>query len=183
MILTDREIRIALQNGVIKIDPLPDLTVAIASTSIDLTLSHTFREWPGTKGVSIQPAAEGYKYSDLVKLQVKVPDGRYTLRPQHLVLGWTAESVEIPYTSRLAARVEGKSSLSRLGISVHTTAPTIHSGFKGPIQLEICNHGPHDVILDAGMWVCQLIFEVTTGTPERGYAGIFQEQTAGGLKT
>jgi dCTP deaminase len=176
MILTDREILIALREKQVIIDPEPDLAIAVSSTTIDLTLSDTFREWPGTKGLSIRPGADGYKYSEVAKLQKAAPPGPYTLVPKAFVLAWTVEKVTIPYTSRLAARVEGKSSLARLGVTVHATAPTIHSGFKGPIQLELCNLGPNEIILDPGMYVCQLVFELTVGTPERGYSGIFQDQ-------
>jgi dCTP deaminase len=93
-------------------------------------------------------------------------------------LAWTAERVSIPVNSRLAARVEGKSSLARLGIGIHITAPTVHSGFEGQIQLEMFNFGPNAVTLDTGMRVCQLIFEQTVGTPEKGYAGSFAKQAA-----
>jgi len=86
-------------------------------------------------------------------------------------------NVELPTDSRVAARVEGKSSLARLGIGIHITAPTIHAGFSGPIQLEICNHGFLRVRLIPGMPVCQLIFEQTLGTPEKGYKGQFLGQT------
>ena len=79
-------------------------------------------------------------------------------------------------SSRVAARVEGKSFLARLAIGIHVTAPTIHAGFNGPIQLEICNHGPLRVKIVAGMRVCQLIFEQTLGTPAKGYAGQFLGQ-------
>jgi hypothetical protein len=64
-----------------------------------------------------------------------------------------------------------------LGIGVHLTAPTIHCGFIGPIQLEIINTGPNEIILDAGIRVCELIFELTTGIPETGYQGLFLNQT------
>lgn len=180
MILTDREIRFAIQDSQIIIAPLPDLTIAISSTSLDLTLGSTFREWPTVAGLSIRPGAEGYSYAEIARLQKPAHTGPFALKPKHFVLAWTAETVEIPYKSRLAARVEGKSSLARLGVTVHTTAPVIHSGFKGPIQLEMCNFGPNEVILDPGMWVCQLVFEQTAGTPERGYSGMFQNQTPTG---
>ncbi len=101
----------------------------------------------------------------------------FIINPQAFVLGWTQQNVELPIEARLAARVEGKSSLARLGIGIHITAPTIHAGFKGPIQLEICNHGPFKVKLITGMPVCQLIFEQTLGTPEKGYKGQFYGQT------
>jgi dCTP deaminase len=93
------------------------------------------------------------------------------------VLGWTEETVELPTHARLAARVEGKSSLARLGIGIHVTAPTIHAGFKGPIQLEFCNHGNLRIKVIPGMPVCQLIFEQTLGTPEKGYKGQFFGQS------
>lgn len=178
MILTDREIRIALQDEHIKIDPTPDLAEAISSTSIDLRLGSVFKEWPVVAGLSIRPGAPEYKYSEIAKLQIAIPSGPYELKSKCFVLGWTKERVEIPYKSRLAARVEGKSSLARLGVAIHATAPTIHSGFKGEIQLEIFNFGPNTIVLDPGMSVCQLIFEQTAGTPDRGYSGIFGNQSA-----
>jgi len=60
------------------------------------------------------------------------------------------------------------------------TAPTIHAGFKGQIQLEMYNLGPYDIVLDAGMTICQLIFKISLGTPAKGYAGQFSGQSAGG---
>jgi len=76
----------------------------------------------------------------------------------------------LPVHTRLAARVEGKSSLARFGLGVHITAPTIHSGFALPIRLEIMNHGYLPIRLREGMKICQLIFELTLGTPEKGFA-------------
>lgn len=177
MILTDREIRIALRDRALIIDPQPDLTVAITSTSIDLTLSDTFAEWKGMSGVQIKPGAVGYSYAELAKTLQTRSSSPYLLKPKGFVLAWTAEKVTIPTKSRMAARVEGKSSLARLGICIHVTAPVIHSGFTGKIQLEMYNFGPHEVVLEAGMWICQLVFEQTTGTPERGYEGLFSGQT------
>jgi dCTP deaminase len=86
--------------------------------------------------------------------------------------------VHLPIDTKIAARVEGKSSLSRLGIAVHLTAPTIHAGFKGQIQLEIVNHGAYPILLRSGMRICQLIFEMTSGTPDAAYSSQFQGQTA-----
>jgi dCTP deaminase len=63
-------------------------------------------------------------------------------------------------------------------MGVHLTAPTIHCGFKGSVQLEICNSGPNEIILDAGMRICQLIFEQTMGTPDKGYKGTFFGQSS-----
>lgn len=176
MILIDREIRIALQDGSVTIDPLPNLEVAVSSTSIDLTLSDSFKTWRASPGMSISPGHKNYSYSKLLHLQ-EAHTGPFKLKPGSFVLGWTREKVAIPFKSRLAARVEGKSSLARLGISIHVTAPIIHSGFTGQIQLEMLNFGPYEIELEPDMYVCQLVFEQTSGTPERGYSGIFSGQT------
>ncbi|MBB3948078.1 dCTP deaminase [Rhizobium skierniewicense] len=176
MILVDREIKIALREGQVKIEPLPDLETAVSSSSIDLTLSDTFKTWQQTAGMSISPGKKGYSYSNLLHLQKEHKDN-FTLLPQSFVLAWTKEKVNIPSTSRLAARVEGKSSLARLGVSIHVTAPIIHAGFKGQIQLEMYNFGPFEIILTPNMYVCQLVFEQTNATPESGYSGIFADQT------
>lgn len=182
MVLTDREIQAAIEHRQIIIDPTPGAE-AYSSTSVDLTLSKPLRIWKTENVVGVEriisPATEGYKYSDLSKAYSdlkELTDEGYILKPQEFVLGWTDENIELPISSRLAARVEGKSSLARLGIGIHVTAPIIHAGFDGPIQLEICNHGTLQVRLVPGMRVCQLIFEQTLGTPEKGYAGQFQHQ-------
>lgn len=184
MVLTDREIQSAIASRQIIIDPRPDEFLAYNSTSVDLTLSKFLQEWqmmPLAKGVeqNVSPADPDYKYSEFAKKYSKKRQIRstgYILEPHAFVLGQTKESIQIPTTSHLAARVEGKSSLARLGIGIHVTAPTIHAGFIGTIQLEICNHGPLRVKLLPDMRVCQLIFEQTLGTAEKGYAGQFQYQ-------
>jgi dCTP deaminase len=117
---------------------------------------------------------------------IQIPSTGYVFRSHSFLLGWTIEKISLPHRSRLAARVEGKSSLARLGIGVHVTAPTIHAGFGykkddeaypgSPLQLEIWNVGPLDVKLEADMPICQLIFEIVDGTPEKGYEGRFSLQ-------
>ncbi len=182
MILTDHEIQAALQCNQIIITPTPGVD-AYSSTSLDLTLSNSLRIWKPepVKGVEriICPSTEGYKFAEFVKeysdLKTLDSDG-FILNPHNFILGWTEEVVELPVFARLAARVEGKSSLARLGIGIHITAPTIHAGFAGPIQLEICNHGTLSVKLVPGMRVCQLIFEQCLGTPDKGYKGQFHGQ-------
>jgi dCTP deaminase len=175
MILTDREIQIALQQKHVTIDP-PPTPDAYASTSVDLTLGRTFAVWEAQEGGPIRPGTPGFKYTNFIRNQKIEENDVHFLKHGELVLAWTREVVALPVRSRIAARVEGKSSLARLGIGVHLTAPTIHCGFSGPIQLEILNFGPHEIILDAGMRICQLIFELTSGTPEKGYQGLFLNQ-------
>jgi len=179
MILSDQEIKIGLNEGQIVIEPRPDEQSAYDSTSVDLRLHETGGVWKSAAGMPIQPGASGYSYTNVKDRIERVELNRYPLKPQSFLLAWTLERIELPTVSRLAARVEGKSSLARLGIGIHVTAPKIHAGFKGNIQLEIFNFGPNEILLDAGMRICQLIFEQTTGTPDRGYEGLFLDQAAG----
>lgn len=183
MVLTDREIQSAIKHGQILIEPLPS-SDAYSSTSIDLKLSPILRVWnePPPAGVEqfICPIAPGYKFNDIAEKftsRVDMTSKGYVIEPGAFLLGWTEEEIDLPSHARLAARVEGKSSLSRIGIGIHITAPTIHAGFHGQIQLEICNHGTLRVKIMSGMPVCQLIVEQTLGTPDKGYAGQFLGQS------
>lgn len=178
MILSDREIQIALQNDQIIIDPTPK-PEAFSSTSLDLTLDEKitrFKRDPSFTDVVIDPSHPDYNHGDMLKAyseQLDIPSAGFELPPGELILAWTVEEVRLPVKSRIAARVEGKSSLARLGLCVHMTAPTIHAGFEGPIQLEVINHGVRKIRLKTGMRICQLIFESTLGTPLKGYHGQF----------
>lgn len=183
MILTDREIQIALERGNIVIDPSPSVQ-AFSSTSVDLTLDGNlilFAAPFGPMGEVIDPSHPDYTHQglmDRIATKLEVPSDGYVLNPGILILAWTVEYVELPTNSRIAARVEGKSSLARLGLCVHLTAPTIHAGFQGQIQLEVINHGSRPIRLRAGMKICQLIFETTLGTPDKGYSGSFSRQAS-----
>lgn len=186
MILTDREIKVALRAGQILIDPEPGVE-AYSSTSVDLTLHSAFSLWrkpsapTGVEPVVLSPGVPGFKFDEAARDHTDsftADHNGYVLEPGFFVLGWTREYVRLPIEGRLAARVEGKSSLARCGVGIHITAPTIHSGFSGQIQLEIFNHSTVRVRLLPGMRVCQLIFEICLGTPEKGYRGMFAGQTA-----
>lgn len=183
MILTDREIKNSLASGLIDIDPLP-AAVAYSSTSVDLTLGpvlRIFKERTISIQSAIDPTVPGYNVVTLIERETDKVDlsaGGYVLEGGKLVLGWTSEAVALHQRGRVAARVEGKSSLARIGLAVHVTAPTIHAGFKAPsIQLEIVNHGPLPIKLTTGMAICQLIFEQTLGMPDKAYQGQFLGQT------
>jgi dCTP deaminase len=194
MILSDREIRIALKRGLLRIVPEP-MAEGWSSTAVDLRIAAALRRWnptPGkpTDGVDLRfrPAHPDFNFSQIAQQlteEIMIPPAGYNLEPNQFILGWTLESTRIPNESRLAARVEGKSSLARLGLGIHVTAPTIHAGFGEanpdgiPLQLEIWNVGPLPIELQPEMRICQLIFEEVHGTPDRGYHGQFQEQGPG----
>jgi dCTP deaminase len=192
MILSDREISAALARGALKITPDPP-AAAWSSTAVDLRLAKEVIRWkrPNAGGVDVPvaPFNPDYDFASLLRDnsdKIDIPADGFVMTSNTFLLGWTIEAIQLPHRSRLAARVEGKSSLARLGIGVHVTAPTIHAGFGykpgdenfpgNPIQLEIWNVGPLDILLEVGMPICQLIFEVVDGTPEKGYAGRFSIQ-------
>ncbi len=200
MILCDREIEALLEDGSIRIDPIPDKSLW-TSTAIDLTLDEVLLEWdpkplpsgqrseprPMSRDFNVQAMMEDERFARKIPID---PVNGYRLVPQSFVLGFTRQSVRFPNRSRIAARVEGKSSLARLGVGVHVTAPTIHAGFGAktaqsggaPIQLEIFNLSRWTVVLDAGMPICQLIFEEVREVPRTGYTGQFSQQTAFALR-
>lgn len=192
MILSDREIRAALERRAIRITPEPQHDPDVwTSTALDLRLHEELSQWafPPDTDVLLRPAQQGYDFAAMLQTHGKtfiIPAEGQVVRPGDFYLGWTVKKLQLPHASRIAARVEGKSSLARLGVGVHVTAPTIHAGFgckKGQpdylgssIQLEIWNFGPVNVVLQTGMRICQLIFELVDGTPERSYGGRFAVQ-------
>jgi dCTP deaminase len=161
------------------------MPAAYSSTTVDLTLNPSIRVYhsdhvAGHKE-AIDPSESGFNAIALVKKLTEpatIGAQGYELPKHKLILGWTAETLDLKDNCRVAARVEGKSSLARIGLSIHVTAPLIHTGFRGPIQLEIVNHGHLPIILRSGMRICQLVFELTLGMPDRAYKGQFLGQTA-----
>lgn len=192
MILSDREIKAAVHRRVIAISPEP-LSNAWSSTSLDLGLSKDLTVWrnPSQSGARtvISPHRSDFNFGNIKRMfgeEITISNEGYVFQPQSFLLAWTVEKIKLPFRSRLAARVEGKSSLARLGIGVHVTAPTIHAGFGdkpgddqypgSQLQLEMWNVGPLEILLLENMPICQLIFEWVDGTPERGYEGRFAIQ-------
>jgi dCTP deaminase len=184
-ILCDRDIRKALDDGQIEITPPPS-DECISTSAVDLRLSKEFRRWKlavrAGLEVVVDPSAEGYDFPSIAEEHTEVialePDGSIILRPGDFVLAITAERVNFPREHRLAARVEGRSSLARLGVGVHVTAPTIHAGFRGQITLEITNSGNLPVKLRPGQRACQLIIERLSDTPSDDAPGSFVEQVS-----
>lgn len=185
MILTDREISIAIEQKQILLEPKPK-PEAYSSTTLDLTLGPKLLLWKTKKADGVEPeifspSDPGFNIKKVIDTHTDVitmDASGFVLEPDMFILGWTVEKLTLPYTSRYAARIEGKSSMARLGVSVHLTAPTIQAGFDGELQLEIRNHGELRVRLLPGMRVSQLIFELCLGTPNSGYSGVFSGQSA-----
>jgi dCTP deaminase len=158
-----------------------------------LTLDAEIRRWSKIAGpgqsMPIRPMSPEFNTDELIARHTTLEDcsrRQVVIGSNEFVLGWTVEKVELPHTSKIAARVEGKSSLARIGLGVHVTAPTIHAGFGvnpdhprypgSPIRLEIWNAGPLEIVLSKGMRICQLIFEEVHGTPDEAYSGQYSVQ-------
>jgi dCTP deaminase len=121
MILPDREIKKLLAKKLIVIDPAPTAD-AYASTSVDLTLDPLLRVFRAVgEGIIIDPTMPGYKVRTLLDGltdPVTIPPQGWDFVRGVLVLGWTKERIELNLTARVAARVEGKSGLARLGLAI-----------------------------------------------------------------
>ncbi len=192
MILSDHEIRLAIENGELLIDPLPQRP-QYSSSALDLFLGEPFQVWDteGIDRITDMGLSNNLDPSKLVHFQalssqylIPAPtdaEGCFVLQPWGFVLGVTREQVGLPRESRIAARVEGRSTLARIGLMVHVTAPTIHVGWSGKIALEMLNIGPWPLTLRPNeLPICQLIFERVGESAPNGPASQFQGQVSPG---
>ena len=180
MILSDREILMEVGSGRLKFEPAIE-DGQISPSSIDLRLSNQFtifkRNDPGVKTViDLEKVTDLEKTLEPYGTKSNLADGEsLTLDPGDFVLAFTRESIELP--NYLAARIEGRSSYARLGISVHQTAPTIHATFTGHIRLEISHNGLFSCQLSPGSKICQMVIERLGSPAERSLKSQFQDQT------
>jgi dCTP deaminase len=162
MLLSDRDIRAELESGRVQLDPL-DLGM-IQPSSIDVRLDKFFRLFDNHKYPFIDPAEE---QPDLTR-GLEVTEGEpFILHPGEFVLGSTFEQVTLP--DDIAARLEGKSSLGRLGLLTHSTAGFVDPGFSGHVTLELSNVATLPIKLWPGMKIGQLCFFRLSSSSENPY--------------
>ncbi len=168
VILSDRSLREQLDAGRIVVDPLDD--ALIQPSSIDVRISHLFRVFRNhTRGV-IDVKEDLQNLTELVEIPVGedgVGDEAFMLHPGEFVLGSTYERIAVP--DDLVGRVEGKSSLGRLGLLIHSTAGFIDAGFDGHITLELANVASLPITLYPGMKIGQVSFMQMTSAAENPY--------------
>ena len=174
MILSDRSLREAIAAGRLVIDPLDD--DAIQPSSIDVRLDNRFRVFYTARHPYIDVKQPMDDLTELVEVK---PDDAFILHPGEFVLGSTLEEVGIP--SDLAARLEGKSSLGRLGLMTHSTAGFLDPGFIGHVTLELSNVANLPITLYPGMRIGQIaVFQLTTAADRpygsRGVGSKYQGQ-------
>ena len=166
MILSDRDILARLTRSDILITPAPDLDTQLQPASLDLRLGYDFQTFNYTRQALIDPA-DPTTFEQLTSL-TQLEDGeRFIVHPGEFVLATTLERIEIPLD--LLARLEGRSSIGRIGIVIHSTAGYLDPGFKGKITLEISNLGKIAVALYPRMRICQIAFEEMSAPVNSGY--------------
>jgi len=165
-ILSDKHIKEYLEKGLIGIDPLDNPDIQIQPSSVDLRIGNEF------KGFRIirKPCIDPMDKSDIDSYMESfyIDDGEpFIIHPGEFALATTYETIKLP--DNLVARVEGRSSMGRLGVTMHVTAGYIDPGFQGKITLEISNIGKMPVALYTGQRVCQIVFETMTSPAEIPY--------------
>jgi len=162
VLLSDRDLREEVESGRLGLDPFDD--VMVQPSSIDVRLDRFFRVFNNTRYTHIDPSVQ---QDDLTSL-VEPADGEpFVLHPGEFVLGSTYEMVTLP--DDLAGRLEGKSSLGRLGLLTHSTAGFIDPGFSGHITLELSNVANLPITLHPGMKIGQLCLFKLSSPAEHPY--------------
>ncbi|MFV0460835.1 MAG: dCTP deaminase [Actinomycetales bacterium] len=162
MLLSDRDISAEIEADRVRLDPFdPEM---IQPSSVDVRLDRLFRLFDNHRYQVIDPSLD---QPDLTRL-VDVPAGEpLVLHPGEFVLGSTYEVVTLP--DDIAARLEGKSSLGRLGLLTHSTAGFIDPGFSGHVTLELSNVATLPILLWPGMKIGQLCFFRLSSPAEHPY--------------
>ncbi len=161
-VLADRDIRIELEAGRIRIEPYDP--VDLQPSSVDLHLDRSFRVFRNNRYAYIDPRTPQPDLTELLMVEGEEP---FILHPGEFVLGQTVEWIELP--DDIVARLEGRSSLGRLGLLIHSTAGYVDPGFKGTVTLELSNVANLPIALYAGMRIGQISFFRMSSSVERPY--------------
>lgn len=172
MILSDRDIKLALATGRVKVefpggpDHAAKYAEHIHASSMDFHLGNSFKLYEHSKFAVIDPRRPETFQGHMRMITINDGDP-YMVQPGEFVLGVTQEMLTVP--DDLVARVEGRSSLGRLGIIVHSTAGFVDPGFSGTITLEISNLNRMPIALYPGMRICQIAFEQMSSPADTPY--------------
>jgi dCTP deaminase len=162
VILSDVDLRKAIVAGRIGIEPFDE--AAVQPSSIDVRVDSLFRVFRNHTAPVIDVKRDMRDLTELVEIPA---DGVFMLHPGEFVLGSTVERVTVP--DDLVARIEGKSSLGRLGLLIHSTAGFVDAGFSGHITLELANVANLPITIYPGMKIGQISFMEMTTPAERPY--------------
>jgi dCTP deaminase len=162
VVLSDRDIRAEIEAGRIVIDPF--MPEAVQPSSVDLHLDRRFRVFRNSRYPYIDVREDQPELTELVEIGGDEP---FILHPGEFVLGSTFERVQLP--NDLVARLEGKSSLGRLGLLIHSTAGYVDPGWEGNLTLELSNVANLPITLYDGMKIGQISFQRLSSPAEVGY--------------
>lgn len=174
MVLSDVDLKAALESGEIEISPAPDLDSQLGACSLDLRLGSEFRVFERARTAFIDPRGH-IDWDSFTRVVTVADDQPFIMHPQELVLASTIESIRLP--ANILGRLEGRSSLGRLGIIVHGTAPLFFPGFAGCAVMELGNIGPMPVALYPGMRICAFTFERLSSPSSKPYSGKYSGQS------
>jgi dCTP deaminase len=161
-VLSDRDIRAALESGRVVIRPYDPQD--LQPSSVDLHLDRSFRVFRNNRYAFIDPRTSQPGLTELLTVEGDEP---FILHPGEFVLGQTVEWVELP--DDIVARLEGRSSLGRLGLLIHSTAGYIDPGFRGTVTLELSNVANLPIALYGNMRIGQISFFHMSSPVERPY--------------
>lgn len=161
-VLSDGTIRELVEQGRIKIEPWDPAMVQPAS--VDIKLGRSFRVFHNFRVPAIDLADPPTNLTELVEIEA---DGEFVIHPGEFVLGRTEEWIELP--DDIVCRIEGKSSVGRLGLIVHATAGFVDPGFQGTLTLEITNLTRVPILLSPGRPIAQLSFMALDRPAQRPY--------------
>ncbi len=161
-VLSDRDIAAALASGRVRVEPYEPSD--LQPSSIDLHLDRSFRVFRNNRYPYIDVRSPQPDLTDLLNV---TDDEAFILHPGEFVLGQTIEWVELP--DDLVARLEGKSSLGRLGLLIHSTAGYVDPGWKGKLTLELSNVAKLPIALYFGMKIGQISFLGMSSPVDRPY--------------
>ncbi len=156
MVLSDRDILKAMESGRIRIDPSPDLETQLGSVSVDFRLGSTFMVFEHSRFSFIDPR-HPQSIGDAMRTIEVADDEPFIMQPGDFALASTMETLEL--ADDLLGRLEGRSSIARLGITVHSTAAVFEPGWVGTATMELSNLGRMAVALYPGMRICAFSFE------------------------
>lgn len=166
MILSDRDIKKYIKEGKIKINPKPNFKEQLGPCSLDLRLGNIFKTFKPSQYPYLD-VKRNIHFEELME-EVKIEDGApFILQPKGFILATTKEEFILP--NDLMARLDGRSSLGRLGVVVHSTAARFDPGWQGKAVMELGNLGIMPVVLYSGMRICALTFETLSGPCEITY--------------
>jgi len=164
MILPDHEIKKWIDDGKLVIEPLENPDVQIQPAWVDLRLGNEFKLFKVTSTPFIDPKVQIDGYTETIKIDDEKP---FILHPREFVLGCVKEYIKLP--DDLMGVVDGRSSLGRLGVIIHSTSAGINPGWEGIFTLEITNVGKMPVALYPGMKVCKLVLHKLSSPAEKPY--------------